>query len=57
VRGVQAREAESGERFELRARCVVNATGVWVDAVRDMDRDADTRRPSRRWWRPARACT
>jgi glycerol-3-phosphate dehydrogenase len=40
VRGLQARDAESGEGFELRARCVVNATGVWVDAVRDMDRDA-----------------
>ena len=25
----------------LRARCVVNAAGVWVDAVRDMDREAD----------------
>jgi len=25
----------------LHARCVVNATGVWVDAVRDMDRDDD----------------
>jgi glycerol-3-phosphate dehydrogenase len=24
----------------VRARCVVNATGVWVDAVRDMDREA-----------------
>jgi len=41
VRGVQAHDAESGESFSLRANCVVNATGVWVDAVRDMDRDAD----------------
>jgi len=41
VRGVRARDAESGEHIELRARCVVNATGVWVDAVRDMDRDSD----------------
>lgn len=40
VRGVSAQDAETGERFELEARCVVNATGVWVDAVRDMDRDA-----------------
>ena len=40
VRGVHARDAESGECFTLRARCVVNAAGVWVDAVRDMDRDA-----------------
>ncbi len=41
VRGLLARDAESGEGFQLRARCVVNAAGVWVDAVRDMDRDAD----------------
>jgi len=40
VRGLHARDDESGERFTLRARCVVNAAGVWVDAVRDMDRDA-----------------
>jgi glycerol-3-phosphate dehydrogenase len=39
VRGVVARDGETAETFELRARCVVNATGVWVDAVRDMDRD------------------
>jgi glycerol-3-phosphate dehydrogenase len=39
VRGLQARCAESGEAFSLRARCVVNAAGVWVDAVREMDRD------------------
>lgn len=39
VRGLHARDAESGERFTLRARCVVNAAGVWVDAVRDMDRE------------------
>ena len=40
VRGLQARDAESGEVFTLRAGCVVNAAGVWVDAVRDMDREA-----------------
>jgi len=39
--GLVARDAESGERFELRARCIVNAAGVWVDAVRDMDREPD----------------
>jgi glycerol-3-phosphate dehydrogenase len=40
VRGLHARDGESGEGFTLRARCVVNAAGVWVDAVRDMDREA-----------------
>ena len=39
--GVVYRDAETGESFSVNARCVVNATGVWVDAVRDMDRDAD----------------
>lgn len=36
--GMVARDAETGELIGLRARCVVNATGVWVDGVRDMDR-------------------
>jgi glycerol-3-phosphate dehydrogenase len=39
VRGMQARDAESGETFDVRARCVVNAAGVWVDAIRAMDAD------------------
>lgn len=47
VSGLVAQDAESGESFALRARCVVNATGVWVDAVRDMDRAAGTpKRPA-----------
>ena len=37
VRGVQWRCAESAASGELRGRCVVNATGVWVDDVRAMD--------------------
>lgn len=37
VCGVQARDGETGERFELQAGCVVNAAGVWVDAVRRLD--------------------
>lgn len=40
VRGVVARDAESGESFAFHAKCVVNAAGVWVDDVRDWDRDA-----------------
>jgi glycerol-3-phosphate dehydrogenase len=32
--GVICREAESGERFEVRAANVVNATGVWADRLR-----------------------
>ncbi len=41
LRGLHVRDAETGATATLQARCVVNATGVWVDAVRDMD-DADT---------------
>ncbi|WP_422930431.1 FAD-dependent oxidoreductase [Singulisphaera sp. PoT] len=35
--GVTARDAETGEDFEIQGRCVVNATGVFVDAIRSMD--------------------
>ncbi|HLH14433.1 MAG TPA: glycerol-3-phosphate dehydrogenase/oxidase, partial [Solirubrobacteraceae bacterium] len=34
ARGVQALDRESGERFEVRAANVVNATGVWADELR-----------------------
>ncbi|SAK83756.1 FAD dependent oxidoreductase [Caballeronia calidae] len=29
-------DAETGDRFTVSARCVVNATGVWVDSIRAM---------------------
>ncbi len=32
---LQVTDRRSGAGFALRARCVVNATGVWVDALRD----------------------
>jgi glycerol-3-phosphate dehydrogenase len=32
--GVQATDSESGERFDVRAANVVNATGVWADQLR-----------------------
>lgn len=34
VTGVCARDTETGESFEVEAACVVNATGVWVDGLR-----------------------
>ncbi|ARP87006.1 glycerol-3-phosphate dehydrogenase/oxidase [Bordetella genomosp. 9] len=37
IDGVTARDVLSGTSFVLRARCVVNATGVWVDEVRRME--------------------
>jgi glycerol-3-phosphate dehydrogenase len=40
VAGLHCRDVESDETFALRARCVVNATGVWVDALRQQDGQA-----------------
>jgi glycerol-3-phosphate dehydrogenase len=37
VCGVVARNMESGREFELRARVVINATGVYTDAIRRLD--------------------
>jgi glycerol-3-phosphate dehydrogenase len=47
VAGAVVRDVESGESFTLQAGCVVNATGVWVDAILAMDREpgAPERRP------------
>src|SRR5690606_17909741 len=40
IDGLEAIDAETGARHHVRARCVINATGVWVDEVRRMDRPA-----------------
>jgi len=37
IRGVTAQDVESGEVLEIEARCVINATGVFVDDLRRMD--------------------
>lgn len=37
VAGVRLRNEESGREFEVRAKVVINATGVFADAVRLMD--------------------
>ncbi len=37
VAGVHCQDTETGREFELQAGCVVNATGVWVDALREDD--------------------
>lgn len=37
VTGVQARDEESGEVREIHGRCVINATGVFVDNVLQLD--------------------
>src|SRR5262245_26623060 len=37
IGGVVVEDRETGQRLALRTRCVINATGVWVDAIRRMD--------------------
>jgi glycerol-3-phosphate dehydrogenase len=41
VRGLVLRDAETGTEHRVAARCVVNATGVWVDGVTALDHDDD----------------
>ena len=35
--GLRCHDAETGQRFEVQTRCVINATGVWVDGLRQQD--------------------
>jgi len=37
VVGVVVEDHETGDRFEARGSCIVNATGVWVDGLRRLD--------------------
>ena len=43
VAGFVCEDSESGQQFTVRARAVVNATGVWVDTLRQMDGEATGR--------------
>ncbi|MCD6077511.1 MAG: aerobic glycerol-3-phosphate dehydrogenase-like protein [Ramlibacter sp.] len=38
--GLNCRDAETGREYTVRATCVVNATGVWVDELRRQDAEA-----------------
>ncbi len=38
--GLRLRDAESGREFRIEAGCIVNATGVWVDGLRQQDAQA-----------------
>ena len=40
VSGLQVQDTLGGQAYRVRARCVVNAAGVWVDTLREMDSDA-----------------
>lgn len=37
VTGVAAQDSETGESFAIEARVVINAAGVWADAIRRLD--------------------
>jgi glycerol-3-phosphate dehydrogenase len=43
IAGLTCRDQESGAVFELTARCVINAAGVWVDEFRERDAEATGR--------------
>ncbi len=45
VAGVVCEDVESSEQYTIRARCVVNATGVWVDNIRRMDTPQSSQQP------------
>ena len=50
VCGLECEDMETGATLRLRASCVINATGVWVDALREQDgriNHADGRRPTK----------
>jgi glycerol-3-phosphate dehydrogenase len=50
VAGLVCEDAETGRVFQIASRCVINATGVWVDHLRQLDGAAnpgDGRRPTR----------
>ena len=40
ISGLRVRDQETGREFALRARCVINAAGVWVDELRQQDGEA-----------------
>jgi glycerol-3-phosphate dehydrogenase len=40
VRGLEARDAETGGVFHISARVVINATGIFADSIRRMDESA-----------------
>ncbi len=50
VAGFRCEDAQTGKILSVRSRCVINATGVWVDELRQQDADAnrgDGRHPAR----------
>ena len=48
VNGAEALDVETGKRYTIQARAVINATGIFTDTIRKMDdpKAVDTLRPS-----------
>jgi len=46
VAGLVCEDVETRQSFKVRSRCVINATGVWVDELRQKDGEA-SQRPTR----------
>jgi len=42
VCGVLCEDTIGGRKFSIQSRCVVNATGVWVDGLREKDGEANS---------------
>jgi glycerol-3-phosphate dehydrogenase len=40
ITGFACQDRESGKAYDIKARCVINATGVWVDELRQQDGEA-----------------
>jgi glycerol-3-phosphate dehydrogenase len=40
ISGFACQDRESDRTYDIKARCVINATGVWVDALRQQDGEA-----------------
>jgi glycerol-3-phosphate dehydrogenase len=50
VAGLTCEDTQTGERYRIQSRCVVNAAGVWVDELRQKDglaNGGDGRRPTK----------
>ena len=37
IAGLECTDTHTGARYSIESRCVINATGVWVDALREQD--------------------
>lgn len=47
LRGLVVRDGETGAEHRVAARCIVNATGVWVDGITALDHDEGAPPPQR----------